>query len=144
MDILDPSISPDDYYRRSPILFWAIISVAVRRYEQDATLLATLNPCVTRLMWNTISTPPHSRFTIQAVLLLCTWSFPTNSMSTDNSFILISIAKSASMQLGLHRPEIVQDFMRVRIQFDPQEFQEAVKTWVGCYITAQRQASTPL
>ena len=136
--ILDPSISPDECYDRSTLLFWSIISIAARRYEEDGTLLASLAPCVKRLMWSTISVPPYSRFAVQAILLLSMWSFPTNSMSTDISFIAVSVAKSASMQLGLHRPETLQDFLRVQTRTSPQEFQDAVKVWAGCYIAAHR------
>ena len=42
------------------------------------------------------------------------------------------------MQIGLHKPEVVQDFLRVKTQFGPQELQEASKIWTGCYIAAQR------
>ena len=59
-------------------------------------------------------------------------------MSTDHSFILVSIAKSASLQLGLHRPETIQDFMRVKTRLSATEFQDAVKTWVGGFIADQR------
>lgn len=65
------------------------------------------------------------------------WPFPTNSMSRDNSFLLVSIAKSASMQLGLHRPDITQEFLRVRTRLDQSEFQDAVKVWAGCFIVSQ-------
>ena len=138
LDILDPSVSPDMVYTRSPLLFWAVISVAARRYEEDRTLLTTLHPSVMKLLWKCISAQPHSRFTVQAMLLVSIWSFPTDSLSTDNSFMLISMAKTASIQLGLHRPEAVQDFSRVRTHLGPEEFQEMVKTWAGCYIAAQR------
>jgi hypothetical protein len=50
---------------------------------------------------------------------------------------LVSLAKTAAMQIGLHRPEVVQDFLRVRTRFNPQEFQMAVKIWAGCFIASQ-------
>jgi transcriptional regulatory protein LEU3 len=138
LEILDASLSPDQYYDRSALLFWSIISVAARRYEEDAALLGSLRRCVTKLLWCTISVLPHSRPTIQAILLISVWPFPTSSMSTSISFILVSLARTASMQLGLHRPEAVQDFMRSKTPFDQQGFQEAVRIWGGCYIAVQR------
>jgi hypothetical protein len=137
MEILDPSLSPDQYYMRSPLLFWCIISVAATRYEEDAALQSVLSPCVTRLLWNTISVRPHNRFAILSLLLLSIWPFPTNTMATNPCLMLVSLAQTASMQLGLHRPETVQDFLRVKTTFGPQEFQEAVKIWAGCYIATQ-------
>lgn len=138
-DILDPGICPDDYYAQSALLFWAIISIAARRYEHDATLFSSLSPCVTKLMWSAIPMLPHNRFTVQAILLISMWPYPTNSMSTNPSFLLVSIAKTACLQLGIHRPEVIQDFLRVKTRLSPQEFGDAVKTWAGCYIAAQRQ-----
>jgi hypothetical protein len=84
-----------------------------------------------------MSVLPHSRHTVQALLLVSVWSFPINTMSKDQSFMTVSLAKSACMQLGLHRPETVQDFLRVRTTFRPEEFQEAVKIWAGCFIAVQ-------
>lgn len=79
-----------------------------------------------------------SSYTIQALLLLATWPFPTDTQWKDPSLLLISVAKSAAMQNGLHRPESMQDFLRVKTQLTPDEFSAAVTLWVGCYITAER------
>jgi len=138
LEILNASITPDTYYARSPVLFWAIISVAARRYEDDATLLGSLNPCVTRLLWISASQLPLPSYTIQAMLLLCMWSFPVDTQWKDSSYLLASLAKSAAMQNGLHRPETMQDFLRVNTKLNPDEFHEAVKLCAGCYITAER------
>ena len=137
------AISPDEYHSRSPLLFWSVIVIAARQYQYDATLFTELTPCITKMMWSAISILPHTRFIVQAILLLSVWSFPTNSMSTDPSFVLVSIAKSAAMQLGLHRPEVIQDYLRVKTQLSSKEFQDVVKTWVGCFIASQRLAFSP-
>jgi hypothetical protein len=60
-------------------------------------------------------------------------------MWTDPSFTLLSIAKAAAMQLGLHRPEVAQDFNRQKTQLSIKDIQESTKIWAGCYIAAQRQ-----
>ncbi|KUJ11501.1 uncharacterized protein LY89DRAFT_226498 [Mollisia scopiformis] len=137
LDIIDSSLTPESCYASSPLLFWAIISVAARHYDKRPKLLSSLSQHVTSLIWNTISVMPHSRYTIQAILLISLWPFPTNSMTTDISFMLVNMAKTASMQLGLHRPEVVQDFLRVKTRLDPVQFQKAVKLWAGCYIASQ-------
>jgi transcriptional regulatory protein LEU3 len=74
---------------------------------------------------------------VHAMLLICTWPFPTSSMSTDTSFILAGIAKNAAVHIGLHRPEILQDFSGVKCQLGPRELQEAVKVRAECYIAAK-------
>ncbi|KAE8444116.1 hypothetical protein EG329_000898 [Mollisiaceae sp. DMI_Dod_QoI] len=137
LDILDPFLTPDLCYSTSPVLFWAIISVAARHYDQQSNLFSSLGQPVTSLIWSTISALPHSQSTIQAVLLISLWPFPTNSMATDISFMLVTIAKTAAMQLGVHRPEIVQDFLRVKTRLDADQFQKAVRLWAGCYIASQ-------
>lgn len=54
--------------------------------------------------------------------------------------MLISIAKTACMHLGLHRPEILQDFNRVKFRVLPEHVEEAAKVWTGCCIVAERLA----
>jgi transcriptional regulatory protein LEU3 len=137
LDIIDSSVTPDSCYIASPVLFWAIISVAARQYGKRPQLFSSLNQPVTDLIWRTITVLPHSRHAIKAILLISMWPFPTNSMSTDMSFMLVNMAKTASMQLGLHRPETVQDFLRVKTKLNTVQFQKAVKIWAGCYIASQ-------
>jgi hypothetical protein len=137
LEIVDSYLTPDQCFAVSQPLFWAIISVAARHHEPNATLFGALKDGLLNLLWSTISVLPHSHYTIQAILIIAMWPFPTNSMSRDNSFLLVSIAKSASMQLGLHRPDIIQEFLRVRTRLDKSEFQDAVKVWAGCFIASQ-------
>jgi hypothetical protein len=137
LEILDPSTTPDAYYEQSSVLFWAIISVAARRYESDVTLLWSLSPCVTRLIWTTVSQPPVPSYGIQALLLLSMWPFPFDTLWKDPSLFMVSVARGAAMQNGLHRPETMQDFQRVKTQLGPDEFRAAVRLWAGCYIAAQ-------
>ena len=140
LEILDPSLSPDSYYMRSPVLFWAIISVAARRCEDEPTLMASLSSPVTCLIWSNISNLPHSMGLIQAILLLCNWPFPTSVFSMDPSFMLISSARSAAVQMGVHRPEDMQDYLRTKRRLSRQEITEAVKVWSAIYIIAQELA----
>lgn len=138
MNLLDASILPNDYYTRSAFLFWSIISVASRRYDKEPTLLSSLSPSVLALAWKTIGALPHTPFVVKAIVLICTWPFPTTSMWTDASFMLIAAGKSAAMQMGLHRPEDIQDFSRVERLISPKGVQDAVIIWACCYIAAQR------
>ena len=142
--ILEPHMPPDLIYSRSPLLFWTIIAVGARHDQDDVALLAALIPPITKLLWGTIAKPPHSLLSIQAMLLLCMWPFPTSSMSTDTSFILAAVAKNAAAHIGLHKPEILQDFSRVKCQLGPQELREAVKVWAGCFIASETYVSTSL
>ena len=135
--ILDPKISPDEHFTRSPLLFWAVVSVASRRFEEDPTLLEMLSRSVIELVWASLSVLPHTRFIVQAIVLLCMWPFPTSSMWTDSSFMFISVAKSAALQMGLHRPENIQDFSRTKYRLSPDGVQEATRIWSACFIAGQ-------
>ena len=137
LDILDPSMCPEECHSHSPLLFWAIICIASRRYESEPTLYSSLASPFKKLLWSCISTPPHSRYLVQAIVLISMWPFPTSTMWTDLSFQLICSAKAMATQLGLHRPETVQDFNRKQTKLSVAEFQESVKVWAACYIAAQ-------
>ncbi|GAM86936.1 hypothetical protein ANO11243_049570 [Dothideomycetidae sp. 11243] len=138
LSLLDPTVRPDAMYQRSPLLFWTIIAIASRRHEDEPGLLAALQRGVMQLVWRQAGSPPFSRPSVQAMLLLAAWPFPTSSFSTGHSFMLVTMAKAAAMQLGMHRPDKVQEFSRVRVQLRPGEFQDMVKCWATCYIITQR------
>ena len=45
--------------------------------------------------------------------------------------------RTAGVHIGLHKPELLQDYSRVKCQLGPSELREAVKVWTGCYIAAE-------
>jgi len=112
LPFLDPLQSPDHYYKSCPSLFWAIVGVASRRYQEDTTLFTVLSEWVMKLIWTEISTCLHKISTVQAILLVALWPFPTAKSTNDTSVILSSIAITSSMNIGLHRPLNRQDFKR--------------------------------
>jgi len=59
-------------------------------------------------------------------------------MWTDISYMLVTIAQTAASQLGLHRPEVIQDFSRTKYRLNPNGLQDAVRTWSACYIATKR------
>jgi hypothetical protein len=134
---LAPLLGPDECFSLSTVLFWVIISIAVRRDDANSTLLGTLSTKVRGLVWQSVGSPPQNRFTIKAWTMLCLWAFPTSSLVTEPTYMLASVAKFSAMHVGLHRPEIVQDFSRVKIRFSAEELRCATRTWVGCFIAAE-------
>ncbi|KAJ9615859.1 hypothetical protein H2200_001936 [Cladophialophora chaetospira] len=137
LSFLDPALSPDQYFERSPLLFWTIVTTAARRYREEPSLFAGLFRAVTRLTWATISVRPHNRFMVEAILLQVAWPFPCPTIAADNSYLLISIAVQASIQLGLHLPEIHQEFSTLKLRLLPEEIKESAKTWAACNLVAQ-------
>ncbi|KAF2160323.1 hypothetical protein M409DRAFT_60025 [Zasmidium cellare ATCC 36951] len=135
--ILEDSITPDDCFTQSPLLFWTILTIAARRSEYEPALLSSITAGFKNLLWQTIGSPPHSRHDIKAMILLCFWSLPTSSMSTDISYFLASLAKTSAMHAGIHKPFEIQDFSRVKISLDLHEFKEALTTWTACFVAAE-------
>ncbi|KAL4894254.1 hypothetical protein BDV59DRAFT_176132 [Aspergillus ambiguus] len=140
--ILDSAIPPDEYFSRSPLLFWVIILISSRRHPDEPGLFVSLTAPVKKLLWDTIANPPHTWYLIQSILLLCLWPLPTSSLSTDNTSVLVATSQTIAIRLGLHRPEAIQDFSRTRRRLSPGEVAEAARTWATCYIAAQTLATT--
>ncbi|KAI9826995.1 MAG: hypothetical protein M1819_007089 [Sarea resinae] len=141
LPFLDPEKPPDQYYKASPLLFWAIISVAARRYNLEPTLLSSLSGPVSRLIWSTLAEVPQSYYIVKALCLLCTWPFPISSTSTDPTFMLTGTMMQIAMQIGLHRPSHAQDFTKIRVELREEELRDRVKTWAACNIVAQSVAT---
>ncbi|CZR67425.1 uncharacterized protein PAC_17324 [Phialocephala subalpina] len=137
LPFLNPNKSPDEYYESGTILFWVIISIASRRYTNDIMLFPVLCEWIPKLMWESISTPPYTIPMVQALVLACTWPFPTNSMWNDTVATLSSIAVSTGLQLGLHRPLNATDFLRKKATADENDCQMRASTWAAVNIASQ-------
>lgn len=138
LPVLDPDKTPENYHELSPLLFWTIIAVASRRYKEDPTLLTGLATPLSQLMWTTLQGVPQNYHVVKALALMCQWPLPTNSTSTDPSFIICGIMMQIALQTGLHRPSHVQDFSRIRVELRVEDVQDRLKTWTTCNIVAQR------
>lgn len=136
--LLNPAKSPDDYYEASPLLFWIIIAVAVRRFNSEPTLLSSLTGPVTRLLWTTLADVPQNYIVVQALCILCTWPLPISSTSSDPTFMLSGLMMQIALQIGLHRPSHAQDFTKFRVELREEELKDRVRTWAACNAIAQR------
>lgn len=134
--------SPVDCYNQSILLFWTIISVASRRYDEDITLLRVLSSAVTQLAWDGVAKPHGQLSTIQALLLLCTWPFPAVSLMLEPTPSWSDIAMSMAIQRGLPQPQTASEFNRTRCTPSPALQLEMSKTWAACNIVAQKYGCT--
>jgi len=141
LPFLNPEKTPDEYYQRSPLLFWTIVSIGARHYTIDSGLFAALTGPLTRLIWATLAEVPQNYHIVKALILLCAWPLPTSSTSTDPTFMLCGMMMQIAMQIGLHRPTHAQDFSKFRIELREAELQDRVVVWSVCNITAQRIAT---
>lgn len=138
LPFLNPDRKPEDYFARSPLLFWTIISVGARHYTPEPDLFASLSGPLMRLVWSTISEVPQNYHMIKALILLCAWPLPTSSTSTDPTFMLCGLMMQIALQIGLHRPTHAQDFSKFRVELRDVELQDRVVVWSVCNIVAQR------
>ena len=129
--------SPDQYKAQHPLLFWAIVSVASRRYAPDPTLLTSLSGPLTRLLWFTIGEVPSNYHVVKALCLLCTWPLPTSTSTADPTHILCGVMMKTATGIGLHRPSHIQDFSRVPVDLNKEQLNDRVTTWAVCNIVAQ-------
>ena len=137
LPFLTPSQPPDTYYQQHPLLFWAIIAVAARRYTADPGLLTSISGPVTRLLWQTVGDVPSNHYVVKGLALLCTWPLPTSTTSTDPTHILCGVMMKTATGIGLHRPNHTQDFSRVSVDLNREQLHDRVTTWAVCNIVAQ-------
>ncbi|KAF1998385.1 hypothetical protein P154DRAFT_439355 [Amniculicola lignicola CBS 123094] len=138
LPILDPQLSPTDYYNKSTFLFWVIIAVASRRFEQNPTLITILAQLVTKLTWDTLQSIPSSKDVIQGLALLCTWPFPANSRGTGVSYMWAGTMVNLAIQMGLHRPSNALTLDRQDRNSVGLDEAERMKLWAACNIVTQR------
>ncbi|KAK4191778.1 hypothetical protein QBC35DRAFT_425380 [Podospora australis] len=137
LPFLNPNQTPDQYYQQHPLLYWAIIAVASRRYNPGLNLLAKLSGPLTRYLWTTIGDVPQSYFVVKALCLLCTWPLPTSTTSSDPTHILCGVLMKIATGIGLHRPNHINDFSRVAVELNNEGLHDRIKTWAVCNIVAQ-------
>ncbi|KAK4039324.1 hypothetical protein C8A01DRAFT_47174 [Parachaetomium inaequale] len=137
LPFLNPAQTPDQYYQQNPLLYWAIIAVASRRFGSDPNILTKLSGPLTRLLWSTVGDVPQSYFVVKALCLLCTWPLPTSTTSADPTHILCGVMMKTATGIGLHRPNHTNDFSRVAVELNKEGLHDRIKTWAVCNIVAQ-------
>jgi hypothetical protein len=137
LPFLNPAQTPDQYYQQHPLLYWAIIAVASRRFGSDPNILTKLSSPLTRLLWSTVGDVPQSYFVVKALCLLCTWPLPTSTTSADPTHILCGVMMKTATGIGLHRPNHINDFSRVAVELNNEGLHDRIKTWAVCNIVAQ-------
>lgn len=138
LPFLDTERPPEDFYTKSPLLFWTIALVGSRHYTAESHLFSSLARQVQNLTWSTLAEVPQNYHHIKALILLCAWPLPCSSTSADPTFMLCGMMMQIALQIGLHRPDHAQDFTKFRIELRQAEMQDRVVTWAMCNIVAQR------
>ncbi|KAF3924081.1 hypothetical protein ABW21_db0209826 [Orbilia brochopaga] len=130
------STSPEEIYAKSPLLFWVIITIASTR-----KLRTRLAPMIKAMVGDTMYVRRHSIESVQALLLLCLWPFPTASMNEDPSHIYSGIATQIALQLGLHCHGQAHSHLNIfQNQMKPDD-EIKMTTWMACFLVNQLQAN---
>ncbi|RDA92939.1 hypothetical protein CP533_3862 [Ophiocordyceps camponoti-saundersi (nom. inval.)] len=139
LPFLNPQQPHDAYKQQHPLLFWAIIAVAARRFAPPdcPNLLTNLSGPMTRYLWTTIGEVPSNYHVVKAMCLLCTWPMPTSTTTSDPTHILCGVMMKTATGIGLHRPNHIRDFSRVSVELNKEQLHDRVTTWAVCNIVAQ-------
>jgi transcriptional regulatory protein LEU3 len=137
LPFLDPDTTPSQYFSSAPLLFWAIISVASRRYEAIPDLLNQLAQHVCTLVWRTLQAAPFSVHVVQALTLLCTWPFPSDNSTSDLRYMWTGMMIQIGIHIGLHRQPDPLEMNDIE-QLTQIGLAERVRTWAASNIVAQR------
>ncbi|KAH8885394.1 hypothetical protein GQ53DRAFT_751127 [Thozetella sp. PMI_491] len=148
LPILDPLLSPNEYYELSPFLFWTIVFIGSRRYARDPTLLGRLASHINSMALLSLHSRANPIQTIQGLLLLCVWPIPMNTMHKDVSHVLSGAAMHLATQIGLHVVGTGQDFARTKLESNHSQKVFRSQLWVQCILTCHdtslREGIAPL
>lgn len=138
LPILDPEKDTADHiYDQSPFLFWTVVIIAARHFQEDPSFILRMLPVYKELVKDTICRPPIHHYVVKALCLVCTWPPPVSSTTADMTFTLSGIMMKFAMQLGLHRPSHPMDFSRTKVQLREEDINDRLHTWLVCNIVAQ-------
>ncbi|KAL6871885.1 hypothetical protein J3F83DRAFT_732961 [Trichoderma novae-zelandiae] len=134
---------PDECYQAQPMLFWAVLYVAARRYARDGHVLGALVGHMTGNLWTMMAGAVLGLDEIHAVLLVCAWPYPTIRFVTDPSSMLAAIAMNACVSLGLHtgRGSHPQFCVGSRHGYTSTD-EEASSTWIACCLIVERTSAS--
>lgn len=158
LPIVDVRRGPERIYRLCPALFWVIIYVTLRRFNDDKSLLVQLSPLIKNILAE-ITISPIARynpteeeepimnscsvFSVQAFVLYSMWPPLTSSLSADSSWSTIGVALFQAIRLGLHTSgSLLEQYEGTKEQDGQYEIaQEQTKTWIFCNTVSQNIAS---
>lgn len=158
--VVDIQKGPYKIFRLCPILFWVIMFVALRRFQDDflKSLLIRLSPMIKNIL-SDISISPITRYnptideepvmnacsvySVQAFLLCTLWPPITSSLSADSSWNTIGVALFQAIRIGLHTSSLSLINLSDRQHNTGQAelLLEQVKTWITCNIVSQKVAT---
>ena len=136
--LFDYNTTPTRFYEQSPLLFWCIVATGARRYTEDPILFERVVRQILQIALTSLFSLSNSIPTIEAVLILCSWPMPVNTMFKDATHALAGVAMQLAVQNGLHIFGREQDFVRQSIDEARSEVALRFRLWIHCVIIFQR------
>lgn len=130
------SNDPIELYQQSQLLFWTVMLTACLS-DPDPSLYISFASLIKQLAIETcwIRTP-RSTHIVQSLLILSTWPLPNQKVLDDCSYRFIGLAKSLSLQLGLHRGKFMAEFSRTQVALPDAEKWRS-RTWLAVFFCEQ-------
>jgi transcriptional regulatory protein LEU3 len=131
---------PDACYKAAPVLFWAVMVTACRRYaKRESTFQFLVNAISSEVSSATASAPIRPPV-ITALLILSTWSLPTIRFMNDPTYVYTGIALNSSLFLGLHTGK--GNYLELGSRYDTGTTdEEATYIWAASNIVSQRSVT---
>ena len=110
--MFDQTITPDEHYQNSRLLFWTIVGTGARRYKRDPTIFDRISKRFTEKLMSLVCVMDNQSAAVQALVVLCTWPLPVTSLFKDASPAWAGLAISLAIQGGLHTVCKEEEFAR--------------------------------
>ncbi|KAL4751803.1 hypothetical protein BDW72DRAFT_87758 [Aspergillus terricola var. indicus] len=133
--LLDPTTIIDSY-EKAPLLFWTVLAVTCKDSGKFASDYPRLQILVRQLVADILLLGTRSIHLVQALLLLCIWSFPHEDMNKEPFSMYCAVAISMARSLGLHRPRHPFLFFAAKAS-EIGTMETRTATWVSCFIVDQ-------
>lgn len=134
------SASISDIYKENNLLFWCIILTSLLNSSEKAQKYLVLSKHIKSLVVKTcwLSTP-RSVYVLISLLILTTWPIPPErdeKLNDNVSIKYLSLLKSLSMQLGLHRLEFIEEFShKINLNLSNVDLNNSIRERIYKYIT---------
>ncbi|KAE8140480.1 hypothetical protein BDV38DRAFT_279981 [Aspergillus pseudotamarii] len=133
--VLDPATIIDSY-EKAPLLFWSVLAIASKDSEKYASDYPRVQILVRQSVADILLLGTRSIQLVQALLLLCVWSFPHEDMNKEPFSMYGALAISMARSLGLHRPQ--HPFLLFAAKASEIGTTEArTSAWLSCFIVDQ-------
>ncbi|KAK9327201.1 hypothetical protein V1520DRAFT_62955 [Lipomyces starkeyi] len=138
-------------YDSCHFLFWTVMVVSMKCSKMHSKLHAQLIEPLRRLAGEFNNIENRCVGFVQALLLLCCWPFPFDLSISDTSWMFCGMATHMALQLGLHRPHHLTEFVYRPYQqpeFGPNSTPNGIESsirrlvWAGCYIVNHNVSGT--